>query len=528
MQLNLMDMGKFVKVNPSMIGLVSNPIFLDRNRTPTPDGLLSTQIFGNTTKERSRKFGYIELGGYYFQPIVYKNLRRIDRRIDEIASGKKRFRIEKDGSLVEDENGQTGIDFLYRNWEKIKYKKNDSTAHNERVELFENHSKSEIFTNVWIVCPAMYRDINLQDIDTKKIGVDTVNNLYSRLIRLTAMLQQDSSFTPIMYNTKYMIQNTLIEIYDYFKNLVQKKNGIVRRSLLGKSIDYGARLVITSPNYNVDSYKDSEIDFYHAGIPLANCCNLFTPFILGWVRNFLQRELEFIGEKYPTIQGLNKTENVEFKPLKDPMSYYNDEAIRKLMDTFIYSYSGRFDRILIPTEDMEKRPLYMVFTGRAFASGDTSGAILDRFMTLTDLFYLAAEEVCSNKYVYITRYPLTDYMGVFPIGIKVLSTYETVKMQVGDKVYPNYPKVDINMKPTDVASQFVDTMRFQNCYLKAIEGDYDGDVVTVKGIFSQSANKEAEKIMRSKMNVLGINGQGIRKTTNETVQTLYSMTKFEK
>ena len=58
--------------------------------------------------------------------------------------------------------------------------------------------------------------------------------------------------------------------------------------------------------------------------------------------------------------------------------------------------------------------------------------------------------------------------------------------------------------------------------------DYDGDQVTCKGVFSQQANLEAEKIMKSKVNVIGIAGQGIRTTTNETIQTLYSMTKYEK
>ena len=55
----------------------------------------------------------------------------------------------------------------------------------------------------------------------------------------------------------------------------------------------------------------------------------------------------------------------------------------------------------------------------------------------------------------------------------------------------------------------------------------DGDQVSAKGVFSQQANLEAEKIMKSKVNVIGLAGNGIRTTTNETVQTLYSMTKFE-
>ena len=524
MQLNLMDVEKFVKINPTMIKEVTNPIFLDRNKTPTYDGLLSTEIFGNTTKERSRKFGFISLGGYYFQPIIYKNIRRLDRRIDGICSGRIKVVIQKDGTMVEDpEKGQTGIEFLYKNWEKIHYKKNESAEHNDRVDVLENHKKSEVFTDVWLVCPAMYRDINMQDIDTRKIGADTVNGIYSRLIRLTAMLKQDASFTPVMHNTRYMIQMTLIDIYDYFKNLIEKKNGMVRKSLLGKNVDYGARLVITSPNYNSNSYKDTEVDFFHAGVPLANCCSLFTPFILGWVRNFLQRELEFIGTKYP-IENKGK---LAFEPLKDPMSYYNDEMIRKMMETFIYSFSGRFQPIEIPHTNMDKVHYDMKFMGQKYEQTGEPSPIFNRPFTLTDLFFLAAVNVCEDKHVYITRYPMTDTMGTFPTGINVLSTHRTMSIELDGKLYKKYPVIDLSLSPDEIASQFVDTLRFQNVFLKAMNGDYDGDTVSIKGVFSQSANQEAERIMHSKIYVLNMAGQSIRTTTNETIQTLYSMTKFK-
>jgi hypothetical protein len=56
---------------------------------------------------------------------------------------------------------------------------------------------------------------------------------------------------------------------------------------------------------------------------------------------------------------------------------------------------------------------------------------------------------------------------------------------------------------------------------------YDGDVITVKGVFSQTANIEAERILKSKLNIIGLAGEGLRKTTNETVQTLYMITKFK-
>jgi len=51
--------------------------------------------------------------------------------------------------------------------------------------------------------------------------------------------------------------------------------------------------------------------------------------------------------------------------------------------------------------------------------------------------------------------------------------------------------------------------------------------ITLKGLFSQEANKEAEDIMRAKSHILNIAGTNMRKTTNEGVQTLYMMTKFD-
>ena len=209
------------------------------------------------------------------------------------------------------------------------------------------------------------------------------------------------------------------------------------------------------------------------------------------------------------------------------MSYYNDAMIKKMMDKFIYSYSDSFDRILIPTDNMEKDPYYMYITGYNYEkTGEKDGEISNRYMTLTDLFYMAACDVCKDKYVYITRYPLTDYLGVFPTGIHVMSTHKTMTMKIGDNVYEHYPIVDLSMTPEQASVAFVDVVRMSNVYLDVIGGDYDGDQISVKAVMSQKAIKEAGEKLRSKINILGISGSNLRLSKNETIQTLYMMTKF--
>jgi hypothetical protein len=49
--------------------------------------------------------------------------------------------------------------------------------------------------------------------------------------------------------------------------------------------------------------------------------------------------------------------------------------------------------------------------------------------------------------------------------------------------------------------------------------------MSIKGIFSQEANAECDQIVRSKANILDINASNVRKTENEAIQTLYTLTK---
>ena len=50
----------------------------------------------------------------------------------------------------------------------------------------------------------------------------------------------------------------------------------------------------------------------------------------------------------------------------------------------------------------------------------------------------------------------------------------------------------------------------------------DGDQLSIKGVFSQEANAECDRIVRSKANILDINASNVRKSTNECIQTLYT------
>ena len=248
---------------------------------------------------------------------------------------------------------------------------------------------------------------------------------------------------------------------------------MIRKNLLGKSTDYGARLVISAPVFHAESHEDMQIDFYHTGIPLSQCCSLFNPFIVTWVKTFFQREFEMVGKKYPVKTKDGKITYVE---LDSPELYYNDEFIKKNIDRFIHSPSDRFDPIEVPVKDKSIGPVYFNFAATVYEKNkpESESNIFNRPATWTDILYQAAVDVTSDKCVFITRYPLNDYFGIFPNMITVTSTRETMPVYINHKLYKHYPKIDTKLDKKDVYMQFIDTVSMSNVYLEGLGGDYDG------------------------------------------------------
>ena len=118
MKLSLLDVDEFVELNH--LREVTSPVLFQRGNVPHPDGLVSNDIFGITTKDRKETFAYIDLHGHFLQPHVYKVLKSLFMNLDTIINGSEYYVIDN-GKLKKDENGETGIDFLYDNWDKLKW-----------------------------------------------------------------------------------------------------------------------------------------------------------------------------------------------------------------------------------------------------------------------------------------------------------------------------------------------------------------------------------------------------------------------
>lgn len=516
----LLDTEKFIKVNN--LQPVTNPINFDRGTVPSDDGLFSTTIFGTSSSERKVTYAYIDLYKHFLNPKAYIALKRVDRNFESVVYGTKKFTIVN-GQLTVDENGDTGLDWLYKNWDKLNFKKNDSEIRSRRVDVLLKNPKNVIFMKYQIVIPAFYRDVNLQT--SGKPAFIELNSAYSKIIRNVIQIKQANTFDFMLNSITGKTQDLIVDVYNLLKSKIGGKNGYLRKFLMGRSVDYSSRLVITAVPYDKKNLDEQTIDYYHTGVPLAYLCGMFTPFIVYWVRRFFETRFDNQKNQFQIILPDGK---VVFVKIENPAVYFNEEYISKRLAQFIKTPSSRFDMIEIPVTkaDIEKykitKPQVLTFVGY---SGENKNEIR-RPLTWTDIFYMAAVDVTADKHVYVTRYPMLDYLGTFTTRITVLSTRDTIPMTINGTLYPTYPDIQLNTKGQNLDAYFRDTLSVCALYLAGIGGDFDGDQTTIKGVFSQEANDECEKIMHSKPNIIAINGSPIRKIGNEGVQTLFSMTKF--
>lgn len=516
MKIELFDIKEFIDLNH--LKEIKSPILFQRGNVPDPDGLISNEIFGVDVRSRKNTFAYIKLNGHFFVPHAYKVMKRLYRNIERIINGSYYYSIDKEGHIVQDDNGKTGLESIYDDWEKIKWDKTISSngMRNERIDLLTKSKKNEIFSEYVIVIPAFYRDIKVDQAGGGE--TEAINNMYSKMIRMASLLKTRDMFDFTLHTTYYSIQSLLVDMYDFFKTKLANKNGMIRRFLMGKNVDYCVRSVISTPNFHAEKPKDMEIDFRHIGIPISQVCSLCYPFMLKWLKDFFERE--FIQTKETKIVSNSD----KIITLKNPESYFTDDYIKKMMDQYIRNPECRFDPIEVPTDDGMKK---VGFTGKIYDEHDASdySTISSRPLTVTDILYMAAYDVTKDKHALITRYPVSDSYGVFLGRIRVLSTTKTIPVKINSTIYKFYPYINADVPKLDIATYFYETIRFSNAYLKGIGGDYDGDQITAKILWSQEANAEVEKVINNPSYFITATGKNIRVVGNEAIQTLYALTK---
>lgn len=481
----LEDVNDFIKKNPSTKEITS-PIFFTRPGQPNPEGLLSNEIFGITKEERAGIWGYIDLVDYFIHPLVYKKLCRMDKKFREIVHGTKKYIINDSGELIEDEKGNTGIKWLKKNFDSIKIKKTGSRKRDELIK-FVNINKKVMFMNKLLVLPAYYRDVNTEQ--SGRIAVGEVNELYSSLIIAIRGIKETADFgIDVSDSIRGRIQEIILAIYDWYcgnnndalegATGLSKKNGIIRKSGMSKTSDYGSRLVLSAPELKVEAVDDMMVDIRHCAVPLASICANYFPFMLYHIRRFFENEFPPEG-----LVEILENDKVKYCKVYEPMMTFSDEVIKEELKRFIHGYSNRLRPIKIPivTDNGKKKYGYLKFKGRYYNEEDGKkkageekpgdSILANRRLTWCDIFFIAASECVKDKTILITRYPIDSAYNQFPSFIRVSTMKETEPVYYDKEFYKYYPKIREEDIGSNTSNKFIDTLNISNLLLDGIKGD---------------------------------------------------------
>lgn len=235
-----------------------------------PEGVFSEDIFGVVgSLERKKIYAYIDLQTTIIHPTALDVILRLDKKISKFLSTELSFSLEKDGTLIEDENGGTGISEFIKLFPKMKFR-TGTTSREKFVEVLKKENNNgKVFINKLPVIPPEYRPA-YKDESSGEWVVDKLNDFYQLIIRRSFQVKS-SGGGPLQDLLTYALQNSIKDHDAYIRTKIAKKSGLIRNQMLGKRTDFSGRAVITpGPDLKIDE----------VGLPLRMAVSLFEPFII--------------------------------------------------------------------------------------------------------------------------------------------------------------------------------------------------------------------------------------------------------
>lgn len=503
--IDLLDIEDYIlKLN---VKEVTTSAMFSRNSTePNPDGLLSYTIFGPPgSEQRKTNYGYINLNAKFVHPKVYKDLITLKREIfKDVINGVSAFTVENgelkrvvstDGTFNVEKGKKvgTGIEFLYQVWDELDFKPRPEHAQQTKEirQLLSILKKNEIFVTKWLVIPAFYRDVDL-----KTNRRNEYNSYYIKLIELASMIKASTIMLNMFSSTDAhrKIQATLNDIYNEFVlNKIGGSKGYIQNSVIGKTTEYSARLVISAADFNSPNPRLAETSYSHSGVPLFAVIKIFLPFIAYGIREFFRTYLGGANFIYAYDSKNKSTVRYEIDPTFEDLLSINN--LQKRIDLYEESKIHRLEPVTIKTISPEKREipiLYfdgdLIMTGGQYAEASKNpGFIMEnreklmRPLNWTELFYMVSYNTVNNKLCYITRYPIEDHNSIYPTFMNIIPCKKYNEKTIRGQYYPRFPDFrevqDKNYREVNLSllnTMFPDTLRLFPANLAQLKADFDG------------------------------------------------------
>ena len=290
----LLNINKFIEEN----GLkeVTSPQLLISNKF-ADDGLYSTKIFGQPGSRLWRNtYAYINLHCVILHPILYEIATRRCSALIKLFEGSISIHPNTK-EVLNNNSGNWGIDYFAQDTDtavKALYTIKTLTESAKRLLSYILRHKTLAFVDKFIVLPPAYRPVIIKN---QRIQTPPITDRYVDIISTSKLILTIPSETGSIY--KRTLNDMQVKMYNLFKELrsrIKGKGGLIRQSLLGKTLDFSGRAVIVGDPH----IKPNEI-----GVPYTMAVTLFKPFIIHhalhtYNKHFQEKNIE------PTIMSINK------------------------------------------------------------------------------------------------------------------------------------------------------------------------------------------------------------------------------
>lgn len=396
------------------------------------DGLFSTLTFGRVgEEERETRFSYIDIKTEIFHPIIFKSLSRLKGLYKDILLGKA-YAVwdeqQRDFVSANELTGNTGFAFFMSHWRDIQYKESLSAIRNERVKLIMQYGDIATTSKI-LVMPAGLRDF---EIDASGRGTqDEINDVYRKILNISRVIADtdDKATSPILDNTRRLLQERFNEIYDTIEKMIVGKKGFLQNKFGSRRVFNGTRNVIsamdTSTEFlggaNSPSFTDTVLGLFQVmrgALPIT-IYQLKT----GWLSQVFSS-----GGSDTTARLINKkTLKAEYVdlPLDIRDKWVTNEGLEKVINSFREA-GNRFKYV-----EVDGYYLGLIYKGpdytfKIFGDIDELPDHLDRQyvtpLSYVELMYLSGYRRWNTLKAVITRYPVTDIGSTYPSNVYCKTT----------------------------------------------------------------------------------------------------------
>ena len=444
------------QIAKTMLPIEELNIFEGSNKNFSPKGLFSTEIFGRVGDERRNStFSYIDIRVDILHPLIYEVLTTLKGLYGDIMMSKGYAVWNEDLSDFEKAAptiGSTGYAFFMSHYKDIKHIATDSPKREFGIKLIEKYKDNSTLNKI-LVMPAGLRDFEFDK--SGKPSEDEINTLYRKILSLSNIIDTSSKkYNSSSYdNIRSGLQQSVVELYDYIKSLLEGKHKLVLGKWASRRIQNGTRNVITSLNNDIPNLNSSlAVSTNETVVGLYQYLKATLPISIYNLRTGFLSEI-FVGPNSPALLINKKTlkkEAVHIDP-EDFDLWMTSEGLEKLINRF-----GESD---LRHEVLEIDNYYLGLIYRTKDSfklfhdiGDLP-ANLDKKdvypLTFSELLYASICERAQDIYGFFTRYPITGYGSIYPTKIYLKTTVPSMELveldsdwNPGTVKYNHFPVVD--------------------------------------------------------------------------------------